>query len=113
MVPDMLLEPDGDLNNLLKQANGDRTEVGIMLREIKGIGDLAVEVFFNNVQSVWPSVAPFIDSRSLNTAAEVGIGTDLVQIYRALEEDPVRMSLFTNGLSEVRLEKKQDVIGGF
>ena len=74
------------------------------------MGDLAVEVFFNNVQSVWPSIAPFIDSRSLHTASEIGIGTDLSQIYSALERDPVRMSLFTNGLSEVRLEKRQDVI---
>ncbi|KAJ5558629.1 hypothetical protein N7535_008846 [Penicillium sp. DV-2018c] len=101
---------DGDLNNLLKQANGNPDKVKLLLKEVKGIGDLAVEVFFNNVQSVWPSIAPSIDSRSLKTADEIGIGTDLDQIYEILDQDPVRMSWFANGLSEVRLEKRQDVI---
>ncbi|KAJ5782849.1 FAD dependent oxidoreductase [Penicillium paradoxum] len=103
-------EYDGDLNNLLKQANGKREKARILLKEVKGIGDLAVEVFFNNVQSVWPSIAPSVDSRSLKTAAEMGMGTDLDQIYEVLGEDPVRMSWFANGLAEVRLEKRQEVI---
>ncbi|KAJ5312341.1 hypothetical protein N7508_003171 [Penicillium antarcticum] len=101
---------DGDLNNLLHQASFNRDEAGILMKEIKGVGDLAVEVFFNNVQSVWPCIAPFVDSRSLKTAVYVGIREDLDYIYKVLEEDPVRMSWFANGLSEVRLEKKQDVI---
>ncbi|KAJ5747286.1 uncharacterized protein N7511_008982 [Penicillium nucicola] len=66
--------------------------------------------FFNNVESVWPCIAPFIDSRSLKTAVDVGIGEDLPYIYSVLKEDPARMSWFANGLSEVRLEKKQDLI---
>ncbi|OQD84892.1 hypothetical protein PENANT_c011G03959 [Penicillium antarcticum] len=103
-------EQYGDLNNLLHQASFNRDEAGILMKEIKGVGDLAVEVFFNNVQSVWPCIAPFVDSRSLKTAVYVGIGEDLDYIYKVLEEDPVRMSWFANGLSEVRLEKKQDVI---
>ena len=104
------MSTDGDLNNLLKQASGKIEKAKILLKEVRGIGDLAAEVFFNNVQSVWPSVAPCLDSRSLKTAAEVGIGTDLDKIYNVLERDPVRMSRFANGISEVRLEKRQDVI---
>ncbi|KAJ5492440.1 hypothetical protein N7453_010537 [Penicillium expansum] len=75
-----------------------------------GTGDVAVEVFFNNVQSVWPSIAPCLDSRNLKIADEIGIGTDLDEIYNTLEQDPMRMSQFANGLSEVRLEKRQGVI---
>ncbi|CAI7652652.1 unnamed protein product [Penicillium glandicola] len=101
---------DGDLNNLHKKADGKIQKAKILLKDIRGMGDLAVEVFLNNVQSVWPSIAPTLDSRSLKTAAEMGIGTDLDQIYNVLEQDPMRMSWFTNGLSEVRLEKRQDVI---
>lgn len=81
-----------------------------MLKEVRGMGDLAVEVFFNNVQSVWPTIAPSVDSRSLKTAADAGMGTNLDEIYGVLEHDPVRMSWFANGLSEVRLEKRQEVI---
>ncbi|KAJ5952356.1 FAD dependent oxidoreductase [Penicillium vulpinum] len=103
---------DGDLNNLLKQANGKPDKAGLLLKEIKGMGDLAVEVFFNSAQSVWPRIAPSVDSRSLKTAGEIGIGTDLDGIYNTLDRDPMRMSWFANGLSEVRLEKRQDAIEG-
>ncbi|KAJ5496929.1 FAD dependent oxidoreductase [Penicillium fimorum] len=96
----LTLSTDGDLNNLLQDANCKIDKVGLLLKEVKGIGDLAVEVFFNSVQSVWPSIAPFVDSRSLKTAAEIGIGTDLDEIYNALDRDPMRMSWFANGLSE-------------
>lgn len=81
------------------------------MKEIRGMGDLGVEVFFNNVQGIWPSIAPSVDSRSLKTAEEIGIGTDLDEMYNALQQDPMRMSCFANGLSEVRLEKRQEVIG--
>lgn len=80
------------------------------MQEIKGIGELAVEIFFNNVQSVWPCIAPFVDSRSLKTADEVGIGTDMDAIYEALHQDAEQMSWFANGLSSVRLEKRQSSI---
>jgi hypothetical protein len=52
-------------------------------------------------------MAPFLDARSLKTAEELGIGTDLEAIYESLNRDPVRMSRLTNGLSHVRLDKKQ------
>ncbi|KAJ5165831.1 hypothetical protein N7492_006127 [Penicillium capsulatum] len=98
---------DGDLNNLMRRAHGKRENVRAMMKEIKGIGDLGVELFFDNVQSIWPSIAPFVDSRSLKTADEIGIGTDLDAIYGALREDPEEMSLLANGLSAIRLEKRQ------
>lgn len=77
------------------------------MKEFKGVGDLGVELFFDNVQSVWPSIAPFLDSRSLQTAEEIGISGDLNAIYRALGEEPEEMSLLANGLSTMRLEKKR------
>ncbi|KAJ5746185.1 hypothetical protein N7520_011367 [Penicillium odoratum] len=98
---------DGDLKNLLETAHEDREEVRGLMMEFKGIGDLGLELFFNNVQSVWPSIAPFLDSRSLQTAEEIGIGRDLDAIYGALGQEPEKMSLLANGLSKVRLEKKQ------
>lgn len=97
---------DGDLNNLLKKANYDRSRVRALVKEFRGFGDLAVDIFFDNVQSVWPSIAPFIDRRSLNTAAETGIGTDLDAIYAELGHDPLEISKLASGLSLVRLEKK-------
>ncbi|GCB26885.1 hypothetical protein AAWM_09770 [Aspergillus awamori] len=98
---------DGDLNNLLKKAHNDRDETRKLIKEIKGLGDLGVDLFFNNAQAVWPSIAPFIDGRSLETADNVGLGTDLDAIYADLGRDSMSMSRLANGLSAVRLEKRQ------
>ncbi|PWY85431.1 hypothetical protein BO83DRAFT_351659 [Aspergillus eucalypticola CBS 122712] len=98
---------DGDLNNLLKKAHNDRDETRKLIKEIKGLGDLGVDLFFNNAQAVWPSLAPFIDGRSLETADTVGLGTDLDAIYADLGRDSMNMSRLANGLSAVRLEKRQ------
>lgn len=104
------IAPDGDLNNLLKRADCKQQRVKSQIKEIKGLGDLGTDLFINNVQAVWPCLAPFLDSRSLKTAEEVGIGTDLEAIYAELGHDPVEMSKLALGLSNVRLEKKQGKI---
>ncbi|KAF5859999.1 hypothetical protein ETB97_002138 [Aspergillus alliaceus] len=103
---------DGDLNNLLEEAHHDREQVRELIKEIKGLGDLGADLFFNNVQSVWPSIAPFVDRRSLQTADQVGIGTDLDAIYADLKRDSMKMSRLANGLSTARLEKKQGELLG-
>ncbi|KAL5341685.1 COPI associated protein-domain-containing protein [Aspergillus crustosus] len=90
---------DGDLNNLVKEAGYDPQKTRQLVKEVHGLGDLGVELFFNNVQSVWPSIAPFVDSRSLQTAEESGIGTDLDAIYADLEKDSVKMCKLANALS--------------
>ncbi|OGM40171.1 D-amino-acid oxidase [Aspergillus bombycis] len=98
---------DGDLNNLLEEAHHNRDEVRQLIKEIKGLGDLGADLFFNNVQSVWPEIAPFVDKRSLQTADQVGIGTDLDAIYADLKRDSMKMSRLANGLSAARLDKRQ------
>ncbi|KAL3495292.1 hypothetical protein BJX62DRAFT_196515 [Aspergillus germanicus] len=97
---------DGDLNNLIKKADYDRQKTKELVHEVRGLGDLGVELFFNNVQSVWPSIAPFVDSRSLQTAKEAGFGTDLDAIYADLEKDSVKMCKLANALSAARLERR-------
>ncbi|KAF7596348.1 hypothetical protein BBP40_002092 [Aspergillus hancockii] len=103
---------DGDLNNLLEEAHHDRDQVRELIKEIKGLGDLGADLFFNNVQSVWPSIAPFVDRRSLETADQVGIGHDLDAIYADLERDSMKMSRLANGLSTARLEKRHGELLG-
>lgn len=110
--PLQLTGVDGDLNNLLESAHHDRGEVRDRVKELKGLGDMGVDLFFNNVQSVWPEIAPFLDQRSLQTAEQVGIGRDLNSIFEELEGDAMQMSRLANGLSTVRLEKRQDALMG-
>ena len=56
---------------------------------------------------MWPEIAPFVDKRSLQTADQVGIGTDLDAIYADLKRDSMKMSRLANGLSAARLDKRQ------
>ena len=101
---------DGDLNNIITKANYNRDQARRLIKEFRGIGDLGVDLFFDSVQYVWPCIAPFIDRRSLRTAEEVGIGTDLDVIYGALGRDPMVMSKLANGLSRIRLEHKAEEV---
>ncbi|KAL4889461.1 COPI associated protein-domain-containing protein [Aspergillus ambiguus] len=94
---------DGDLNNLWEEAHHDRARTRELIREIKGLGDLGVDLFFNNVQSVWTPIAPFVDGRSLETAEQVGIGSDLDAIYAELEGDALMMSRLANGFRFINI----------
>jgi hypothetical protein len=98
---------DGDLNNLLKKAGDNPSQIRHLIREIKGFGDVAADLFCDDAQAVWHVLAPTIDHRSLDTAKEVGIGTDIEAIYGELGRDPVQMSRLARGLSAVRLSKHQ------
>ncbi|KAL4802351.1 hypothetical protein BDV18DRAFT_147345 [Aspergillus unguis] len=97
---------DGDLNNLLEEAGHDPQKTKQLVKEVHGLGDLGVELFFNNVQSVWPAIAPFVDSRSMETAKDAGLGTDLDAIYDDLGQDSVRMCKLANALSAARLDRR-------
>ena len=55
---------DNDLNNLLKKADSSPSKVLTLLQEIKGIGKVGTDIF-DAAQGVWPSLAPFIDPRSM------------------------------------------------
>ncbi|KAI0002648.1 hypothetical protein F4779DRAFT_603373 [Xylariaceae sp. FL0662B] len=98
---------DGDLNNLLKSAEESPLKIRKSLKEIKGLGDVGVDVFFDTAQAVWPCLAPFIDPRSKKTAESIGIGSDVEKLWKEVGEDPVEMCKLASALTTVRLEKKE------
>ncbi|KAI4273020.1 MAG: hypothetical protein LQ337_004916 [Flavoplaca oasis] len=98
---------NGDLNHLLSKASSDPTRIRELIKEIKGIGNVGVDIFCNTVQGIWPCLAPFIDPRSMKTAKQCGIGDDVHVIWRTVEEDSESMCKLANALTKVRLEKKE------
>ena len=98
-------EYKGDLNNLLKRANSSPAKVHKLLQEIKGIGKVGVDIFFDTAQMVWPSLAPFIDPRSLDTAERCGLGRDVDAIWEAVGKEPEEMCKLASALTNIRLEK--------
>lgn len=59
------------------------------------------------VQAVWPFMAPYVDSRSFDTAVELGIGEDVQAMWEGCGKDNVKMAKLCAALTTVRLEKKQ------
>ena len=98
-------EYKGDLNNLLKRANSSPATVRKLLQEIKGIGNVGVDIFFDTAQHVWPSLGPFIDSRSLDTAERCGLGRDVNAMWEAVGKDPEELCKLASALTNIRLEK--------
>ncbi|KAL8898027.1 MAG: hypothetical protein Q9192_002285 [Flavoplaca navasiana] len=91
---------NGDLNHLLSKASSDPTRIRQLIKEIKGIGNVGVDIFFNTAQSIWPCLAPFIDPRSMKTAKQCGIGDDVRAIWRTIEEDSENMCRLANALTK-------------
>lgn len=97
---------EGDLNNLIKRADSSPSKVREMIKGIKGIGNVGTDIFFDTAQAVWPSLAPFIDPRSLKTAVQCGIGDDVDRLWQEVGKDPVEMCKLASALTTIRLEKK-------
>ena len=99
--------PDGDLNVLVTQGSGDRVKIRKLLKDIKGLGDVGVDIFFDTAQGVLPILAPFVDPRSKATAEAIGISGDIDQLYDSVGRNPVSMCRLASALTNVRLERAE------
>jgi hypothetical protein len=63
----------GDLRKLFAEADGDVPTLRRLLQEVPGIGPVGSAIFCREVQGVWPSVGPFLDSRVLDGASALGL----------------------------------------
>lgn len=66
----------GDLRRLRDKAGGDAGEIARLLTAFPGIGPAGASVFLREVQEVWPSVAPYADSRMAEGARRAGLPAD-------------------------------------
>ncbi len=63
----------GDLRRLRREAGGEAREERRLLRRFTGVGEVSVDIFFRELQGVWPELYPFADSRALKAAAQLGL----------------------------------------
>lgn len=63
----------GDLRELREEAERDPAAERRLLKELKGIGDVGVDIFFREVQGCWQELRPFVDDRALDAAIQLGI----------------------------------------
>ncbi|KAJ9655683.1 hypothetical protein H2198_005480 [Neophaeococcomyces mojaviensis] len=96
-----------DLNFLREKADDSPDKIRKLVKEVKGFGDVGVNIFCDSAQAIWPSLAPFIDPRSLQTAKQLGLGNDVDKLYAAVGKDPLKMAQLCTALTTIRLDKRE------
>lgn len=103
----------GDLNTILQHAKqrGEGAEVKVQVRkklkEVKGFGEVAADIFFNTAQGVWGELAPSLDSGSQKTAERIGLPGNAEKLFEVVQKSPVNMARLASALTEVRLERRE------
>lgn len=78
----------GDLRRLRREAGRQPEEERSLLKQVKGIGDVGVDIFFREAQAAWHELQPFADQKALEGAGRLGLPTrvaDLSQLVDARE----------------------------
>jgi hypothetical protein len=63
----------GDLRRLRAEAGQDPKRERRLLKEVKGLGDVGVDIFFREAQVAWEELFPFVDRRA---ARQLGLDPD-------------------------------------
>jgi endonuclease III len=96
----------GDFGKLREAAGRDPARERELLKEFKGIGDVAVNIFFREMQLAWPELFPFADERTLADAKALRLPASAESLRRLVRSrrDFVRL---VSALVRVRLEHRQ------
>jgi hypothetical protein len=99
----------GDLRNLRAAAKADPAQERKLLDQFKGIGEVAVNIFFLEAQLAWPELFPFADQKALASARMLGLPTNAIKLASIVRgrQNFVRL---VSALVRVQLERKQDVV---
>lgn len=99
----------GDLRNLRMASERDPARERHLLDQFKGVGGVAINIFFREAQLAWPELFPFADEKALASAKKLGLPADpqrLAALVRS-RRDFVRL---VSALVRVELEHRQEEI---
>ena len=63
-----------------------KQERQMLKKNIKGLGDTGLDIFFRRIQGVWPASYPFADKRTLSALKELGLPNDQHGLKQLLDE---------------------------
>jgi hypothetical protein len=101
----------GDLRRLRSDAKRDPGRERELLKQLPGVNDRVVDLFFQEVQVLWPELAPFVDRRALAAARKLDLGRsveDLSALAKGRESE--RLAWLAGALARVDLENRYDQI---
>jgi len=99
----------GDLRKLRLAAKRDPAREHYLLDQFKGVGDVAINIFFREAQLAWPELFPFADEKALASAKKLGLPADPEKL-RALARSRLNFVRLMSALVRVQLEHKHDEI---
>jgi hypothetical protein len=99
----------GDLRKLRAAAERDPARERSLLDQFKGVGDVAVNIFFREAQLAWPELFPFADEKALASAKKLGLPADSEKLRR-LVRSPRNFVRLVSALVRVQLEHRHDEI---
>jgi endonuclease III len=84
---DLLLEKyNGDLRKLRDAADQDPERERQLLKEVKGVGDVGVDIFAREAQTAWDEWRPFADKRAIESAKRLDLGDDASDLERLVSK---------------------------
>ncbi|MDX6279733.1 MAG: hypothetical protein QOH03_804, partial [Kribbellaceae bacterium] len=96
---------NGDLRQLHAEAGDDPQRITPLLIEFKGIGPVGAQIFLREVQSVWPGICPYFDSRARQGAERVGLSSS-TESLAALAPSPQEAAALAAALVRLRLNSR-------
>lgn len=100
---------NGDLRKLRAEAGYKPDQERRLLREFKGIGDVAVDIFFREAQVAWSELFPFADAKAVESAKKLGLKADPKSLA-ALVKTRIDFARLMAALVRVQLDRKHDGI---
>lgn len=97
----------GDLRRLRTESRQDPHRIRALLVQLPGVDDEVVDLFFREVQAIWPEVGPSADRRALAAARRLGLGRSPAELAAlAGGRESERLAWLVGALARVELEKR-------
>lgn len=101
----------GDLRRLRGEARRDPGRERQLLTALPGVDDRVVDLFFQEVQVLWPEVAPFVGRRALTAARRLDLGRSVADLSAlAGSRESEKLAWLAGALARVDLEDRYDEI---
>ena len=98
----------GDLRRLRAEAGQDPRQERRLLKEVEGLGEVGVDIFFREAQVAWEELFPFLDRRAAQAARRLGLDTDPRAL--AANQDPEAFGRLVAALVRTGLTNDYDAV---
>lgn len=99
----------GDLRKLRDEAERKPKAERKLLKQVKGLGDVGVDIFFREAQVAWEELFPFADRRARDAAKRLRLGSDAEKLSE-LAGDRDEFARLVAALVRAELEDDYDAV---